>query len=94
MAKKRGKRYTPKFKFDVVLEALSSGEQDAQVARRYGVHPVTLSNWKKIFLSNGQQVFSSKSNEAAQQKKINQLEQMLGRKEVELALARNFLKKP
>ena len=37
MAKKDGRRYTAKFKFPVVLEALRSQKPDAEVARAY--HP-------------------------------------------------------
>ena len=50
MGSKSGKRYTPKFKFTVVLEALKSDKSDAEVARAYEVHPVTVSRWKKQFL--------------------------------------------
>lgn len=38
--------YSAKFKFQVVLEALTSDKADAEFARAYDVHPVTLSNWK------------------------------------------------
>ena len=47
--KKGGTRYSPEFKFQVVLEALKAEGKgtEAQVARAYGVHPVTLANWKR-----------------------------------------------
>ena len=50
MAKKDGRRYTAKFKFQVVLEALRSQKPDAEGARAYQVHPITLPKWKKEFL--------------------------------------------
>jgi transposase-like protein len=40
------KTYSPEFKLQVVLEALTSNRTDAEIARAYEVHPVTLSNWK------------------------------------------------
>ena len=45
-------RYGPAFKFKVVLEALRAEGRgvEAEVARAYGIHPVTLSNWKRQFL--------------------------------------------
>ncbi len=43
MAKKDGGRYTAKFKFQVVLEAVRSEKADTGVARAYQVHPITLS---------------------------------------------------
>ena len=47
--KSNGNRYSPAFKFRVVLEALKAEGKggEAQVARAYGVHPVTLAQWKK-----------------------------------------------
>lgn len=93
MAKKQGKRYSSDFKFEVVMQALTSETGEAEVARRHGVHPVTLSNWKAHFLEHGGEVFDRKKKDGQHKKKIAQLEQMLGRKEVELALANNFLKK-
>ena len=34
MANKQGKRYTPVFKFDVVMEALTSEADDVEIARK------------------------------------------------------------
>ena len=39
MGKKDGRRYTARFKFQVVLEALRSQKADGEVARAYQVHP-------------------------------------------------------
>ena len=75
------------------MEAMTSEADDAEIARKHGVHPVTLSNWKTHLLDHGADVFARKKATGAQTKKIARLEQMLGRKEVELALAKNFLKK-
>lgn len=93
MANKQGKRYSSEFKFEVVMEALTRAADDAAIARKHGVHPVTLSNWKTHFLDHGSEVFARKKKQGEDKKKIARLEQMLGRKEVELALAKNFLKK-
>jgi len=45
-------RYSPAFKFKVVLDALRAEGRggEAEVARAYGIHPVTLSTWKRQFL--------------------------------------------
>jgi len=52
-------RYAPAFKFKVVLEALRAEGRGAvpEVARAYGIHPVTLSNWKRPFLERGPEGF-------------------------------------
>ncbi len=43
MSKRSKKSYSAKLKFQIVLEALTSGKEDAEVARAYDVHPVSLS---------------------------------------------------
>ena len=91
MGKKDGRRYTAKFKFQVVLEALRSQKADGEVARAYQVHPITLSKWKKEFLEKGAEVFGGRDEVRAYEQKISKLERMLGQKEVELALLKNFL---
>ena len=92
--KTNGTRYSPAFKFQVVLEALKAEGKgaEAQVARAYGVHPVTLAKWKRHFLEHGAEVFGGKKEVKAYEKKVAELERMLGQKEVEIALLKNFLR--
>ena len=90
MSSKR-KRYSPEFKFKVVMEALRSDRPLAEVARAYDVHPVTISQWKKHFEEHGSEVFGGKEEVKLYEKQLSQLERMLGKKEVEIALVRNFL---
>lgn len=91
MAKKNGKRYGAKFKFQLVLETLQRAGADAEVARAYGVHPVTLSKWKREFLEKGAEVFGGSEEVAEYEKKVSDLERIVGQKEVEIALLKNFL---
>jgi transposase len=91
MAKKNGKRYSAKFKFQLVLEALQREGADAEVARAYGVHPVTLSKWKKELLEKGAEVFGGSEEVAEYEKRVGDLERIVGQKEVEIALLKNFL---
>jgi transposase len=90
MGKKKAKQYSAQFKFTVVLEAFSGEKAEGEIARAYGVHPVTLSRWKKQFLGHGAEVFGGSEEVKAYETRIGQLERMLGQKEVELALLRNF----
>ena len=48
-----GRSYSPEFKLQVVLEALSSDRADAEITRAYDIHPVTLSNWKRCLKEDG-----------------------------------------
>ncbi|MCQ3972375.1 MAG: transposase [Anaerolineae bacterium] len=85
------KHYTPKFKFQVVLEVLQDKKSPAQVAKAYGVHPNTINNWKQLFLDNGADLFAHNGQAAEYERQIAKLEQLLGKKEIELALLKNFL---
>ncbi|MEX2400283.1 MAG: transposase [Rhodothermales bacterium] len=88
MGKRR--KYSASFKFKVVLEALQGERTNAEMARAYDVHPVTLSKWKKTFQEEGAKVFGGDDVVKEKDDKIAKLEQMLGKKEVELALLKNF----
>jgi transposase-like protein len=77
-----------------VLEALQSDGTDAEVARAYHIHPVTLSNWKTKLKENGSKAFDSSGDLKEKKDKIAKLERMVGQKEVEIALLKNFLGEP
>ena len=89
-----GKRYTAKFKFQVVRELLSGEKTAAQVAKVYGIHPNTANAWKNAFLEKGAEVFSQDSIIAEYERRIGELEQLVGKKELEIALLKNFLGRP
>jgi transposase len=85
------KRYSPKLKFQIVLEALKGEQSVAQIAKAYGVHPNSIHKWKQEFLENGPEVFDQEGVVAEYEQRIADLEQLLGKKEVEIALLKNFL---
>jgi transposase-like protein len=86
------KSYSAQFKFKVVMQSFQTEKSDAQIARMHDIHPNTLSNWKSHFEENGPEVFGDSDQVKDYEEKIAELEQMLGKKEVELALHKNFLK--
>jgi transposase-like protein len=85
------KKYSASFKFNVVREAIEGERSDAEIAREHDIHPVTLANWKKKFYSEGAAIFEGDDALKEKDKEIARLERMLGKKEVELALIKNFL---
>jgi len=91
MMSKQGRRYTAKFKFQMILELLKGSKTIGQIARAYGVHPITISHWKKEFLEKGPELFSQKTTIHEYERKIQDLERLIGHKEVEIALLKNFL---
>jgi transposase-like protein len=85
------KRYTPKLKFQVVLELLQGDKTLGQIAKTYQVHPNTINNWKQTLLDKGPELFNHNGTVAEYEQRIADLEQLLGKKEVEIALLKNFL---
>jgi transposase len=87
----RGKRrYSSKLKFQVVLEAITGEKTPGQIAKAYGVHPNSVGLWKKAFLERGPQLFEVEKLDE-RERRIAELERLLGQKEVEIALLKNFL---
>ena len=83
-------RFSATFKFNVVREALMGERTEAEIARQHGVHPVTLSKWKTKFLEDGAKVFGGDDSLKEKELEIACLERLLGKKEVEIALIKNF----
>jgi len=85
------KRYSPKLKFQVVKEVLQSGNKRGKVARAYGVHSNSVSNWEATFNEKGPEIFEKDGTISEYERRIAHLEQLLGKKEVEIALLKKFL---
>jgi transposase len=85
------KQISPKLKFQVVLEVLSGEKSPGQVAKQYGIHPNSIGVWKKQFLERGSEVFAQDDTVQQYERRLAELEQLLGKKEVEIALLKNFL---
>jgi len=83
-------RYSATFKFNVVREAFLGERTEAEIARQHNVHPVTLSKWKTKFLEDGAKVFGGDDSLKEKEREIARLERLLGKKEVEIALMKNF----
>jgi transposase len=89
-----GKRYSAKLKFQVVTELLSGDKTPGQIAKAYGVHPNTVNAWKKAFFEKGPEIFSQDNIVSEYERRIAELERLVGRKELEIALLKNFLERP
>jgi len=84
-------RYSSKVKFQIVLELVSGKKSLAQLAKAYSVHPNSILLWKKTLLERGPHIFEESSGSTGLERRISELEQLLGKKEVEIALLKNFL---
>ena len=91
MAKINRRRFSQEFKFKVVLEILKGKKPVGEIAKAFRIHPITLHQWKREFLEKGPEVFGGGSHFKSYEKRIRELERLVGQKEVELALLKNFL---
>jgi transposase-like protein len=91
MSLKEAKRYTPRFKFQVIMEVVKGSKTIGQIVRAYGVHPITITHWKKEFFEKGPEIFGQKTTLHEYEKKVRELDQLIGHKELEIALLKNFL---
>jgi len=89
--KKERRKFTAEFKFKVVLEALRERETLAALAAKFTIHPQQITDWKRAFLEQGDQVFSNPADAKASdtEQQISQLFEQIGILKVE----NDFLKK-
>jgi transposase-like protein len=86
MVKRR--RFTAEFKARVVLEVISGAKTQAEVAREHRIKPDLLARWKRQFLENASSLFERGSPDHEAETRIAELEQALGRKTLELEVAK------
>jgi len=89
--RKKKNNYTGQFKLDRALEAVRTNNI-AEIARKYNLNPNLLYIWRDQLIERGATVFeNAPDNEVKELKsKVGRLEQMIGKKEVELNLLKNF----
>ena len=94
MAQRRER--TGEFKVKIVLEALKGQKTINEIASRYGVHPVQVTQWKKQVLEELPVVFSDRRGRAmreAEEERARLYEQ-IGRLKVELEWLKKKLGEP
>ena len=90
MAKRR--KFTAKFKAEVVLEALHGETSQAELCRCHNLSENQVSTWKRQLLENVETFFESTdkpSSESAE--RIAQLEQLVGRLTLALEIEKKAL---
>jgi len=91
MGKSR-KKYSGKFKLQIVLEAIAGERSTAEIARAYDVNPNLIGRWKQELVDKGHEIFDTPTAENNPYKKIEELEKIIGKLTVELELAKNYLR--
>jgi transposase-like protein len=78
------KRYSAKFKAEVVQEVLQEHKAIAEIASEHGVHPNQIYRWKEIALQGLPSLFTddaqaAKAAAAEQEKQLDELYAQIGR---------------
>jgi putative transposase len=84
MAKRR-KVHAASFKARVALEALKERETTSELAKRFGVHPTQIHQWKRRLVQEATEVFErGGGNDKSQDVPEAELYEQIGRLKVEL----------
>ena len=85
---KHHRTFSPEFKAQAVLAVLSGSKTAAEICREHQIKPDLFSHWKTAFLDNAAKVFERETTLDPQQARIAELERMVGRLTLELAVAK------
>ena len=91
IAKKKKTVYTPQFKLERTLEVIRT-DNVSEIARKYSMNPNILYLWRDQLIERGVKIFETSPDQTTNElkAKVGRLEQMIGKKEVELNLLKNF----
>jgi transposase len=80
--------FSAEFKAKVVLELLDGSKNLGQASREYGIKDSVLSRWKQEFIERSAMVFEPNARGDDRDKRITELERMVGRLAMELEMAK------
>jgi transposase len=85
------RKHSSPFKLKLVVESIETDDMPG-IARKYGIAHGLLAKWKRHLLENGHHIYETTPDKEKEKmhKQIGKLEQMVGKKEVELNLLKNF----
>ena len=92
MAKRKRRTFTPEFKAEVVLEALTGESSQAELCRRHNLSDDQLSKWKRQLLENAATLFRSADKQSdADAERLADLERLVGRLTIALDIQKKAL---
>lgn len=87
MASKQ-RNYSSEFKAKVVLEVVSGQRSISEASRAHKVHSSVINRWRNEFLKQAHLAFGGKGMGEDSAEKIGELERMIGRLTMELAITK------
>lgn len=92
MARKRT-RYSPEYKFQVVMELLSWRMTQAEITSKYWIHASQQIKWKKQLMENGSKLFEDKRLKETKEQDAEKREAALYQQIGQLTMERDWLQK-
>ncbi len=86
--KRKRRTFSREYKISILRE-IESGIKQAEVCRKYDIHPVMVNQWRKTYDKYPDTAFSGKGNLYKEDAKIAELERLVGK----LYAENSFLKK-
>ncbi len=86
MTKRR--TFKPDFKVEIVLEDLTGAKSRAEICREHRLRSQLVTRWKQEFLNRAPEIFETDHSRDETQARIAELERMVGRLTLELAVAK------
>ena len=80
--------FSPEFKARVVLEIISGARSQSDICREHNIKPQLLSQWRARLLQKAPEIFKDSRKNNPDQSRIEELERVLGRKTLELEIAK------
>jgi len=88
---RRRRTFSGEFKAKVVLELISGDKGLMEASREYGIKDTVLSRWKQEFVANASQLFEPAQEVQDRERRIAELERMIGRLTIQLELSKKVL---
>ena len=82
------RNYSSEFKAKVVLEVISGERTVSEASRAHKVHTSVINRWRNEFMKQAHLVFGGKGVGEDSAERIAELERMIGRLTMELAVAK------
>lgn len=88
------RRFTSKFKVEVVLESLKERSSLAELAQKYKLQPQQISQWKKEFKDGAETVFGNptKRSKTEKEEREEELLRIIGQMKVDVEYLKKKLK--
>lgn len=88
------RKISPSLKAKIALEAIKGLRSINEIASEYEIHPIQVSQWKKQFQDNAENLFSKADNKSKEDKTFDEMNEKLYAKIGKLEMELEFLKNP